>query len=50
MVRAIEDPDGFEYCVPELVPGGSAQKDLVVGATDCDQFLAAMAQMAAGNA
>ncbi len=50
VVRAIEDPDGFEYYVPELVPGGWAQKDLVVGKTqDCDQFLAGMAAMAAGT-
>ncbi len=48
IVRAIEDPDGFEYYTPELVPGGWAQKDLVVGKTqNCDQFLTGMAQMAA---
>jgi short-subunit dehydrogenase len=51
IVRAIEDPDGFEYYTPELVPGGWAQKDLVVGKTQtCDQFLTGMAQMAAGTA
>jgi short-subunit dehydrogenase len=50
IVRAIEDPEGFEYYVPEQVPGGWAQKDLVVGKTQaCDQFLAGMAQMAAGG-
>ena len=50
IVRAIEDPDGFEYYTPEQVPGGWAQKDLVVGKTQhCDQFLAGMAQMAAGT-
>ena len=50
IVRAIEDPDGFEYYTPELVPGGWAQKDLVVGKTqNCDQFLTGMAQMAAGT-
>jgi short-subunit dehydrogenase len=49
VVAAVEDPDGFEYYTPELVPGGWAQKDLVVGKTaNCDQFLAGMAQMAAG--
>ncbi len=48
IIRAIEDPDGFEYYTPELVPGGWAQKDLVVGKTqNCDQFLTGMAQMAA---
>ena len=48
IVRAIEDPDGFEYYTPELVPGGWAQKDLVVGKTqNCDAFLTGMAQMAA---
>ena len=50
IVRAIEDPDGFEYYVPEPVPGGWPQKDLVVGkTTDCDQFLTGMAQMAVGT-
>ncbi|MGZ4800686.1 MAG: SDR family NAD(P)-dependent oxidoreductase, partial [Acidimicrobiia bacterium] len=50
IVRAMEDPDGFEYYTPELVPGGWAQKDLVVGkAQQCDQFLTGMAQMAAGG-
>lgn len=50
IVRAIEDPDGFEYYTPELVPGGWAQKDLVVGKTqNCDQFLAGMAAMAASQ-
>lgn len=49
IVRAMEDPDGFEYYTPEQVPGGWSQKDLVVGKTQsCDQFLAGMAQMAAG--
>ncbi len=48
IVRAIEDPDGFEYYTPELVPGGWSQKDLVVGKTqNCDAFLTGMAQMAA---
>ncbi|MEO6470087.1 MAG: SDR family NAD(P)-dependent oxidoreductase [Acidimicrobiia bacterium] len=48
IVRAIEDPDGFEYYTPELVPGGWNQKDLVVGKTQsCDAFLTGMAQMAA---
>jgi short-subunit dehydrogenase len=48
IVRAVEDPDGFEYYVPETVPGGWTQKDLVVGKTQsCDQFLAGMAQMGA---
>jgi len=51
IVRAIKDPDGFEYYTPELVPGGWAQKDLVVGKTqDCDGFLTGMAQMAGGTA
>jgi short-subunit dehydrogenase len=51
IVAAIEDPDGFEYYTPELVPGGWGQKDLVVGKTqNCDQFLTGMAQMAAGTA
>ena len=50
IVRAIEDPDGFEYYTPELVPGGWAQKDLVVGKSqNCDQFLTGMAQMAAAE-
>ncbi len=50
IVRAIEDPDGFEYYTPELVPGGWAQKDLIVGKTqNCDQFLTGMAQMAAAS-
>src|SRR4051812_3322831 len=50
VVAAIEDPEGFEYYTPELVPGGWAQKDLVVGkTTNCDQFLTGMAQMAAGT-
>ncbi|MEP6625555.1 MAG: SDR family NAD(P)-dependent oxidoreductase [Acidimicrobiia bacterium] len=48
IVRAIEDPDGFEYYTPESVPGGWAQKDLIVGKSqNCDQFLTGMAQMAA---
>jgi short-subunit dehydrogenase len=48
IVTAIEDPDGFEYYVPEQVPGGWAQKDLVVGKSqNCDQFLTGMAHMAA---
>jgi short-subunit dehydrogenase len=48
IVTAMEDPDGFEYYVPEQVPGGWAQKDLVVGKSqNCDQFLTGMAQMAA---
>ena len=48
IVAAIEDPDGFEYYTPELVPGGWAQKDLVVAKSQtCDQFLTGMAQMAA---
>ncbi len=48
IVHAIEDPEGFEYYVPETVPGGWAQKDLVVGKTQgCDQFLTGMAQMTA---
>jgi hypothetical protein len=47
IVAAIEDPDGFEYYAPEEVPGGFAQKELVIGKTqDCDGFLAAMATMA----
>jgi short-subunit dehydrogenase len=51
IVAAMEDPEGFEYYTPELVPGGWAQKDLVIGKTQtCDQFLAGMAQMAAGTA
>jgi short-subunit dehydrogenase len=46
IVRAIEDPDGFEYYTPEEVPGGWRQKDLVVGKTQsCDDFLTGMAQM-----
>jgi len=46
IVAAIEDPDGFEYYTPEEGPGGWRQKDLVVGkSTDCDAFLAGMAQM-----
>jgi short-subunit dehydrogenase len=50
IVAAIEDPEGFEYYTPELVPGGWAQRDLVVGkTTNCDQFLTGMAQMAAGT-
>ena len=50
IVRAIEDPDGFEYYTPELVPGGWAQKDLVVGKTqNCDAFLTGMAEMAASS-
>ncbi len=48
IVRAIEDPDGFEYYTPDEVPGGWRQKDLIVAKTqDCDQFLTGMAQMAA---
>ena len=48
IVRAIEDPDGFEYYTPDEVPGGWRQKDLIVGKSrDCDQFLTGMAQMAA---
>lgn len=51
IVRAIEDPDGFEYYTPEVVPGGWAQKDLVVGKTqNCDEFLTGMAQLATGTA
>ena len=51
IVTAISEPDGFEYYTPELVPGGWAQKDLVIGKTQaCDQFLTGMAQMAAGTA
>lgn len=47
IVAAIEDPDGFEYYTPEVVPGGFTQKDLVVGKTqDCDAFLAGMASLA----
>ena len=47
IVYAIEDPDGFEYYVPEQVPGGWAQKDLIVGKSqNCDQFLTGMAHMA----
>ena len=50
IVRAIEDPDGIEYYTPELVPGGWAQKDLVVGKTQhCDAFLTGMAEMAASG-
>ncbi len=50
IVRAIEDPDGFEYYTPDEVPGGWCQKDLIVGKSqDCDQFLTGMAQMAAGS-
>ena len=50
IVAAIEDPDGFEYYTPEAVPGGWRQIDLVVGKTqNCDQFLTAMAQMAAAS-
>jgi short-subunit dehydrogenase len=50
IVAAMEDPDGFEYYTPELVPGGWQQLDLVVGKTqNCDQFLTGMAQMAAGT-
>ncbi len=50
IVRAIEDPDGFEYYTPELVPGGWAQKDLIVGKSqNCDQVLTGMAQMAAAE-
>ena len=50
IVRAIEDPEGFEYYTPEQVPGGWAQKDLVIGKTqNCDQFLAGMAQFAADS-
>ena len=38
IVTAMEDPDGFEYHVPEQVPAW-AQKDLVVGKSqNCDQF------------
>jgi short-subunit dehydrogenase len=45
IVTAMEG-DGFEYYTPELVPGGWAQKDLVVGKTQsCDDFLTGMAQM-----
>jgi short-subunit dehydrogenase len=47
IVAAMVDPDGFEYYTPEQVPGGWAQKDLVVGKTQsCDQFLTGMASMA----
>ncbi len=47
IVRAIADPEGFEYYAPEVVPGGWKQKDLIVGKTqNCDQFLTGMAQMA----
>ena len=50
IVAAISDPDGFEYYTPETVPGGWAQKDLVIGKTqNCDQFLTGMSQMAAGT-
>ena len=50
IVAAMEDADGFEYYTPELVPGGWAQKDLVIGKTQaCDQFLTGMAQMASGT-
>lgn len=43
----MEDPDGFEYCTPEEVPGAWRQKDLVVGKTqNCDQFLDGIARMA----
>ena len=50
IVTAIEDPEGFEYYTPEEVPGGFVQKDLVIGKTQaCDDFLGAMAQMAAGT-
>lgn len=46
IVAAVEDPDGFEYYVPEEVPGGFNQKELVVAKTaDCDAFLAGIAQM-----
>ena len=45
IVTAMEG-DGFEYYTPETVPGGWAQKDLVVGKTQsCDDFLTGMAQM-----
>jgi len=45
IVTAMEG-DGFEYYAPELVPGGWAQKDLIVGKTQsCDDFLTGMAQM-----
>jgi short-subunit dehydrogenase len=47
IVAAMEDPDGFEYYTPEQVPGGWAQKDLVVGKTQaCDAFLTGMASLA----
>ena len=50
IVRAIEDPDGFEYYTPEQVPGGWAQRDLIVGKSqNCDQFLTGMAHMAANT-
>jgi short-subunit dehydrogenase len=48
IVVAMEDDKGFEYYTPDEVPGGWAQRDLVVGKTqNADQFLAGMAQMAA---
>ncbi len=49
IVAAIEDPDGFEYYVPAVVPGGFDQKQLVVAkSADCDGFLAGIARMARG--
>jgi short-subunit dehydrogenase len=49
IVRAIEQ-DGFEFYAPETIPGGFAQKDIVLGKTqDPGAFLASMAAMAASG-
>ena len=46
IVAAIEG-DGFEYYVPEAVPGGYAQKEFVLEKTrDPDAFVAQMGEMA----
>jgi len=49
IVRALER-DGFEFYAPDVVPGGFAQKDVVLGKTqDPDAFLAGMVAMASAG-
>jgi short-subunit dehydrogenase len=49
IVRAIET-DGFEFYVPEEIPGGFRQKDVVLAKTqDPGAFLASMATLAASR-
>lgn len=49
IVAAMEEPDGFEYYVPPVFPGGIDAKQIAVGKhANCDQYLSGMAQFAHG--